>query len=197
MADEKQKGAGVREHLRLYGHTFLQQLAETDVVARRLDRLVSGLQELLELELQTPERCQAFWNGIKRALPGCPKPEDFSVYENILAYGFVHLADRYLRTWEVMNLLTRARALPAPRTLSVLDVGSGPAFALYAVADFYQELRDFAKAWDLDRLVIGVPDLNPVERDQGMQHLFHLLSEFSNRSGPFRAFLSDFREFKP
>jgi hypothetical protein len=84
----------------------------------------------------------------------------------------VHLVDRYRRFWNVLEELLRATALPVRDTaLDVLDVGTGPAPALYAVNDFFEELRVFAgEANDsCRRLLTPPPRLRSIERSRAME----------------------------
>jgi hypothetical protein len=196
---KKQKARpGVRHYLRDHGLSYLQYLQDGDFINENLARLAEGLTTLLKSELRSHEECELFWMGIKPALAGCPKDEHFSTYENILAYGFVHVLDRYLRAWETMKAMVEHCVLPAPQSgLSILDIGSGPAPVLHAAGDFYRHLNDFATAHRIGRLAIPQPDLQPVEVSRGMCHFFHLLSEYTGRQGPFGPLLSDFGGFDP
>lgn len=193
----KNKGPGSRYYLRRRGEDLFGYLDEKDFIQTNVVKLATALDSLLKNELDSPTKCQSFWQGIKPALAGCPKLDHFDKYENILAYGFVHMLDRYLRVWEVLMWLVRAAILPVPRKLNVLDIGSGPASALYAVSDFYLGLRDFANDMEVSRLLIEDPDLYPIELSVGMRHFFHILSEVSNRRGPFDALVADFSGFDP
>lgn len=184
--------------LRRHGPVFLQHLDDSGVLGQNLKQLAEGLINYLKYELQSQEHCELFWKGIKPALSGCPKDEHFTVYANILAYGFVHLLDRYIRVWEVLRWLVRRAVLPVPRRhAAVLDIGSGPAPALYATADFYQALDSFAVKHEVPRLAVPQLELHPIELSDAMCHFFHNLSEFAGKQGPFRPLLSDFGTFNP
>jgi hypothetical protein len=115
------------------------------------------------------------------------------------AYAFVHLVDRYRRFWDVLEALLRVGALPVRETaLDVLDVGTGPAPALYAVNDFFEEMRTFATGTaDCQRLHTVPPRLRSIEDSKAMIHLVHNLSEFTGRPGPFRPDRTKFEGFDP
>jgi hypothetical protein len=115
------------------------------------------------------------------------------------AYAFVHLVDRYRRFWDVLEALLRTRNLPVRDiSIDVLDVGTGPAPALYAVNDFFEELRAFAQeAGDCQRLCTPAPRLRSVEDSTAMVRLVHNLSEFTRRPGPFQPDMSRFEGFNP
>jgi hypothetical protein len=200
MTKRESRAPGVRRHLREYGQSFLKYLDDNSILENHVNILAESLTHLLKNELQDPETCERFWKGIKPALAGCPEDDHFRMYENILAYGFVHLLDRYLRVWEIMRYLVQLHVLPAPRTgPAVLDIGSGPAPALYAADHFYRCLSAFAATQGIERLAILPPILHPIELSRGMCHFFHLLSEYSEQKvqGPYGALLSDFSEFDP
>ena len=115
------------------------------------------------------------------------------------AYAFIHLVDRYRRFWDLLEVLLRARALPVRDTaLDVLDIGTGPAPALYAFNDFFEELRQFAgEATDCQRLGTPPPRLRSIERSTAMVRFVHNLSEFTGRPGPFQPDLTAFEGFNP
>jgi len=100
-----------------------------------------------------------------------------------LAYAHVHLLERYRRFWDVLVCLLDAAVLPmSDKGLEVLDVGTGPAPALFAVSDFYQALQDFASEKGYASLVTPFPRLNTVESSRNMVHFIHHLSEITERA---------------
>jgi hypothetical protein len=161
MGKRKATGPGARYYLREHGQAFQAYLQSR--LGGNVQVLAERLQDYLQFELKTPECCEAFWKGIKPARQGCPASEHFDDYHNILAYAFVHLLDRYLRVWEVLRLLAATLLLPMPKRLSVLDVGSGPAPALYAVTDFYRDVAAFGELNGIDRFTCVHLDLCPIE----------------------------------
>jgi hypothetical protein len=136
--------------------------------------------------------CAAFANALPLVLEQC----DESIYDEPLvaeAYAFVHLLERYRRFTQVLDELLETGILPMrDHGIRVLDVGSGPGPALYATADFYQQLREFAEAHGIPELNTPPPTLHAVEFSPRMSHVMHLLSELSQRDGPFGATLHDF-----
>ncbi len=66
----------------------------------------------------------------------------FRTIDEALAYLVQHLADRYGRVTQVLERLLAVGHLPIRKTrLTVLDIGAGPAPALYAIHDFYDDLQ--------------------------------------------------------
>jgi|SRR5260221_3052816 len=79
------------------------------------------------------------------------------------------------------------------RGLEVLDIGTGPAPALYATYDFYQALQNFANEKGYSSLVTPLPNLSSVESSLNMAHFMHRFSEISERtSGPYSPTFRDF-----
>jgi hypothetical protein len=194
----ERRTAGGRVSLKKHGKDFLSYLDEQIILELNVKCMSNGLETVLTNGLQSKEQCNGFWKSIPAALSGCPSEDDFRHYESILAYGFCHFLDRYLRVWEVMRHLVSQLILPVPRNnFSVLDIGSGPACALYAVVDFYKALSQFAVSKQLDRLAISPPHPTPIELSGNMQSFFHVLSEYTQREGPFGVLMRDFSLFEP
>lgn len=145
-----------------------------------------------------PEAASQFIDRLPAVLGQC----DDDIYDlaySAEAYAFVHLVDRYRRFWDVLEILLQTQDLPIrDASLDVLDVGTGPAPALYAVNDFFEELRHFSKSSnDCKRLATPPPRLRSIENSRAMVHLVHNLSEFTGRPGPFYADRPTFEGFNP
>ena len=145
-----------------------------------------------------PERVGQFIHRLPDVLGKCDEP----IYDDPLAaeaYAFVHLVDRYRRFLDILEVLLRSGNLPVREVpLDTIDVGTGPAPALYAINDFYEELRGFAATWpDCSSLGTAPPTLQSIEKSREMVRLVHNLSEFTGRPGPFRAESDEFRGFNP
>jgi ribosomal protein RSM22 (predicted rRNA methylase) len=103
----------------------------------------------------------------------------FATEAQTLAYTIWHLADRYGRLLQVLDALFVAGHLPLRRKrMSVLEVGAGPSPAIYAVTDFYIDLR----AWLASQGELGVeicPVTHPMSLGRGpaWAHLVHNVSE--------------------
>lgn len=138
------------------------------------------------------EACEIFTSNLPVVLSNC----DEDIYDDPFvadAYAYVHLLDRYRRFWDVLTALTVAGVLPMKDDgIDVLDVGTGPAPALYAVTDFYRALREYATQAECTFLNTPSPRLHCIESSKGMVHLMHVLSEIAKRQGPFSA---DFTQF--
>jgi hypothetical protein len=160
--------------------------------------LESFLLGLLDEPLDEPTIANDFMNAIPDILGKC----NDDIYELPLrpeAYAYIHLLERYRRTWRVLVELTRTGNLPLARYgVRTLDVGTGPAPVLYAVDDFYGALARFAETHRIEPLRLPMPELSAVEGSRRMAQFFHQFSERAGRaSGPFGAEWQDFRLFDP
>jgi hypothetical protein len=141
-------------------------------------------------------------NGFMKAIPDVLGKCNDDIYELRLrpeAYAYIHLLERYRRTWRVLVELSRTGDLPLARYgVRTLDVGTGPAPVLYAVDDFYGALGRFAETHLIEPLRLPMPELFAVEGSGGMARFFHQFSERAGRaSGPFGAEWQDFTLFDP
>ena len=62
------------------------------------------------------------------------------------AYAWMHLLDRYTRTWIALEHMVQRGCLPlAIRGVGVLDIGTGPGPSALAITDFYRHLSEYAE----------------------------------------------------
>lgn len=95
-----------------------------------------------------------------------------------VAYLIWHLSDRYGRVLQVLDRLFLAGHLPLRRNrLSVMEVGAGPAPALFAVRDFYDDLRAFIATSELGVEVGPARILHAIDRGPAWSWLLHRFSE--------------------
>lgn len=115
----------------------------------------------------------------ERLLPTrrCCDDLQFRDDDEAAAYATQHLTDRYGRVTQVLERLFSFGHLPFRRQqLAVLEVGSGPAPALYAVRDFYGDIA----AWSSS--LLDAPQFAPVtvmhalDRGTSWDHLLRALS---------------------
>jgi ribosomal protein RSM22 (predicted rRNA methylase) len=190
--------AGRRYQLRQHGPAFLAWLDEDRIFDRVFGLLATDLEEFLLEILHDTTTGKTFMEAIPDVMRRC-NDEIYDLPLRPEAYAFMHLLERYRRTWRVLKELTRTGELPLARYgVRTLDVGTGPAPVLYAVNDFYGSLRQFAGARQIDALRLPDPELSAVEGSHGMRLFVHHFSEWTRRtSGPFRAEWRDFAEFDP
>jgi hypothetical protein len=93
-----------------------------------------------------------------------------------IAYAALHLVDRYGRVTQVLERVIQAGRLPLRhRGVDVLEVGAGPAPALYACRDFYADLS----SWPGRRHVVVHPvaAFHALDRGTAWDQFLHDLSE--------------------
>jgi hypothetical protein len=116
---------------------------------------------------------------LARMLPEVLKSCDslsFSEPTEAVAYAGLHLLDRYGRVMQVLEHLLRIGRLPLRRRqVTVLEVGSGPAPALYAALDFYAMLGQWPGRNGVQVALVGVAD--SLERGTAWDWTLHYLSE--------------------
>lgn len=187
-----------RQLLNQHGNLFLRWLRESGRAQQQLRQTADQLAGFLidsfsRLVQEWPEAPIQFWNLIPDVRSCCSDVRTFEKPLAAEAYAYVHLLERYRRTWRTLEYLSKVAVLPlGSQGVRVLDIGTGPAPALYAIADFYSALTDFAKECNVPELKLPPPQLACVEQSQSMIHFFHRFSEYSMRPGPFSPLETDF-----
>ena len=187
-----------RQLLLHHGGPFLKWLDDSRAEVRALDLLATQLCNFLIDQIERvysewPDAPIEFWRKIPVVRACCNQPKIFEQPFAVEAYAYVHLLERYRRTWASLKYLTNVAVLPlGTHGVKTLDVGTGPAPALYAIADFYQTLNEFAELSNTPQLRLPAPELNCIERSEPMIWFFHKFSEFCKRSGPFGPVFNDF-----
>jgi hypothetical protein len=103
---------------------------------------------------------------------------DFDSAAQTVAYMIWHLADRYGRVTQVLDRIFELGHLPIKlRGVTVLEVGAGPAPALYAIRDYYDDLRAWIAAAELGVEVAPAAVLASIDRGAAWSSLLHQLSE--------------------
>lgn len=187
-----------RQLILQHGPAFLDWLSETDAQSKALSKLAIDLEEFLKRNLQDLESCQYFWNAIPLVRLACNINKTYEMPLAAEAYAYVHMLDRYWRTWDVLIELTRKGVLPAGlRGVDVLDVGTGPAPTPYALYDYYTLLRRFGRKNNIIEFAQQTTQISIAESSQAMSRFMHHFSEYSIRPGPFRADIADFADLNP
>jgi hypothetical protein len=103
--------------------------------------------------------------------------------EQAVAYAIWHLTDRYSRVVEALDQLFRTGDLPLRTTrMSVLDVGAGPAPAIYAVNDYYLALAAWCTGTNQPVQLLPPTRLDTLDRGPAWRGFLHMLSETLPRS---------------
>lgn len=191
--------------LRTHGPNYLDWLARNKILAAKFDLLARALSQLLEKSVQTPEEAHDIWTATPAVLHRCNEQSTYEMAGAPLAYAWLHLLERYVRTWMALEQLVKHGYLPIAKFgIRTLDVGTGPGPAAFAIDDFYHALTEFGVEAGIEALK-QPPSITCVEFDSGTNHFRHHLAEImfalSQREGP-KGLLSgsdlhDFGELEP
>lgn len=108
--------------------------------------LANGVEQLLNSEVHREAEATAVIDQLIPVLAHCDDL-DFDTSEQSLAYISWHLLDRYGRIQQTLDALCRTGDLPIRKqTLTLLEVGAGPAPASYAVSDYYWQFAEWSRA---------------------------------------------------
>jgi hypothetical protein len=190
---DKKRRISWKRLLKRHGPGFFSWLDSSRSRSIAFDALATALEEYLKSVLVDPATCRLFWEAIPHVRAGCDISDTYERPLAAEAYAYVHLLERYRRFWDVLLHITHSAVLPmSDGGVSVMDVGTGPAPALYAVNDFYRLLIEYATLSDIRGLVTPPPRLECIENSSSMVRFCHRFSELCQRSGPFAPTFSDF-----
>lgn len=162
---------------RRHGSDFLEWLDESEALLTGFRALATALQSLLEDEVRTPDDARDLWAAVPAVLSRCDDQDTYSMPEAAFAYAWLHLPDRYVRTWLALRSLVEQSLLPmGTEGVRVLDVGTGPGPSAFATHDFYAAMVRFADASRSERWRQPA-HLTCVESSAAMNHSRHRLAE--------------------
>lgn len=148
-----------------------------DYYYSRFDALSSLLEDyLINDVLNTDDRVTKVASNFGMVLNKCDDI-DFEEFEVAVAYSILHFLPRYRRFQIIYDELFRSKLLPFDnRGIRVLDIGTGPAPALFALSDIYYFVFDILKV----DLSIGTYCSDYVERSNGFRSWLHHFTEHAN-----------------
>ena len=127
--------------LRRHGTTCLAWISEQGTLERKFDRLATALWSLLQQQVRTQDDARRIWEAVPSVLSRCNDQATYQLPGATQAYAWLHLLDRYARTWQALEKLTIAGCIPLARYgVNILDVGTGPGPSAFAIHDFYTSL---------------------------------------------------------
>ena len=92
-------------------------------------------------------------------------------------YAWLHLLDRYVRTWLALELLVKKSCIAMGEDgVRALDIGTGPGPSGFAVHDFYTTMVEFSEFYN-NLKWRQPPHITCVELDPGTNSLRHRLAE--------------------
>jgi len=183
----------------------LDWIAANSVLTTKFNALASALRTLFQRGVRTPEQACDIWLAAPAVLSRCNEQSTYEMPGAPYAYAWLHLLDRYARTWRALEKLVEYGCLPLARDgVRTLDVGTGPGPSAFAVYDFYAAMTEFGAEKGIEQLN-QPPAITCVEFDQGTNWLRHHLAEiafeqFGQQSDGVLALchaLSDFRAIVP
>jgi hypothetical protein len=143
----------------------------------RLATLIAGISSIAREHLADRTWADAVVGQFPDVLRSCDSL-DFDSPAQTIAYTIWHLADRYGRVTQVLDRIFELGHLPIKLGgVALLEVGAGPAPALYAVRDYYDDLRAWIAAAKLGVEAAPAAVLASIDRGVAWSSLLHHLSE--------------------
>lgn len=143
----------------------------------RLATLITGISNVAREHLVNQTLADATVRQFPDVLRSCDSL-DFDSTAQTIAYTVWHLADRYGRITQALDRIFELGHLPIKlRGATVLEVGAGPAPALYAIRDYYDDLLAWIAVAELGVEAAPASVLASIDRGVSWSSLLHLLSE--------------------
>ena len=137
---------GWTSFLRHQGPDFLEWIEAENILLRKFDALATALYSLLQDRISTTGAAQAVWKAVPYVMACCNKQDTYEKPGAADAYAWLHLLERYVRTWLALEKLVEARCIPlAKHGIRALDVGTGPGPSGFAIHDFYSAMTEFSE----------------------------------------------------
>jgi hypothetical protein len=160
---------------------YREWIDQKDELFQRFEFLAEKLESfILKYVLQSNERVALVAGRFYDVLSNC----DTVNYDDdggVEAYAILHFLDRFLRFQQIFLKMLERGLLPM-KTLPIdaLDVGTGPAPALFALSDTYSSLNHFAT--EVSKESIGSPVLRSdyVESSTRFRDWLHAFTEHAN-----------------
>ncbi len=166
---------GWTELQRQEGYSFLHWLDREQRLHNGFEALATALRETLVEKVQTASEARGVWEAAPAVLESCNDLATYTMPHAEVAYAWLHLLDRYVRTWLALKHLVLSRLLPMGRYgVRVLDVGTGPGPSAFSTHDFYAAMEDYARTADAPHWRQPT-DITCVE--PAMNHIRHVVAE--------------------
>ena len=171
------------------GRAVLDWLSGEQSLRSGFEALAIALRETLEEQVRTAADARDVWDMAPAVLGCCNEPATYTMRHAGIAYSWLHLLDRYARTWLALERLLRHRCLPMGRYgVRVLDIGTGPGPSAFATHDFYAAMEHYARSKNAGDWR-QPPDITCVESATEMNHIRHKVAEFLAIRGAPRSVL--------
>lgn len=152
-------------------------LKNDDALKAGFDGMAGALRLLLEDWVRMGQDVREVWAATPAVLKRCNEEATYRLPGAARAYAWLHLLDRYVRTWLALQRLVEQRILPMGKEgVRVLDVGTGPGPSAFAVRDFFAAMVRYAdgpgsESWRQPARIACV------EQEREMNHFRHHLAE--------------------
>ena len=187
------------------GPDFLAWVRDEQMLARRLDILAAALSSLLHGWIRTPEEAHDVWMAVPEVLGRCNEQATYERPGAASAYAWLHLLDRYVRTWLALERLVQSACLPMGRDgVRALEVGTGPGPAAFGIHDFYATMVQYSEVRNKPKWR-QPSDVTCMEIDPSTNRFRHQLAEVLFQHTQMESknvlwmcsALGDFRNFEP
>ena len=174
MSPRRQGWTGL---LKREGTDFLAWVREEEVLSSKFSLLATALSTLLRASVCTREEARDVWEAVPAVLSRCNEQATHEMPGAACAYAWLHLLERYVRTWLALERLVQKSCLPMGKNgVRALDVGTGPGPAAFAIHDSYAAMVEFSKDGDNPKWRQPA-QLTCFEFDGNTNHFRHLLAE--------------------
>ena len=185
------------------GATVMGWLYRERRLGKGFDALADGLREILDTKARTAADACDVWGAASAVMARCNKLATYLMRGADVAYAWLHLLDRYVRTWLALERLLVDGLLPMGKHgVRVLDIGTGPGPSAFATHDFYVALAAYSGSAGKARWH-QPPELTCVEEVCAMNRFRGVLSEtLAVKGAPtsilaMTAWLTDFKTVSP
>ena len=116
-------------------------------------------------------------------LSRCNEQSTYEMPKAPETYAWLHLLDRYVRTWLALELLVKKSCIAMGEDgVRALDIGTGPGPAGFAVHDFYTAMVEFSELYN-NLKWRQPPHITCVELDPGTNSLgiIYITTKTQNR----------------
>ena len=172
------------------GITFLNWVESEQILHRGFESLAKALRATLVARVRTAIEARDLWRAAPEVLENCNDPNTYQMRQASTAYAWLHLLDRYVRTWLSLEHLLRCRLLPMGKHgVRVLDVGTGPGPSAFATHDFYVAMEGYAQMAQSPKWR-QLPEITCMESEPTMNQIRGVLAEELALSGARRSVLA-------
>lgn len=159
--------------------TFIRKyhswLYDSDYFYNRFNLLANALEEFILNEIDNEISAKQVSAQFESVLKRCDDI-DYEDYYTTIAYAILHFLPRYHLFQLAFSKLLDKHILPYKKFgANILDIGTGPGPALYALSDIYESLIQFGV---VKKDFQYIPDY--VEQSTGFRQFLHHFTEFVN-----------------